>query len=61
LLLALLNRLVVITTLVTKLNSVALVRKRTIPTERPPLSEKLVPTFAGRGCYVVSATDSHCH
>jgi hypothetical protein len=37
----------------TQTNSVALVRKRTIPTER------LVPTFAGRGCRVVSATDSH--
>jgi hypothetical protein len=35
----------------TTTNSVALVRKRTVPTERP--------TFAGRGCYVVSATDSH--
>jgi hypothetical protein len=29
-------------------NSVALVRERTIPTERPPLSAKLVPTFAER-------------
>jgi hypothetical protein len=38
----------------------ALVRKRTIPTERQPLvGEVLVPTFAGRGCCVVSATDSH--
>jgi hypothetical protein len=27
-------------TIKTKLNSVALVRKRNIPTERPPLSEK---------------------
>jgi hypothetical protein len=40
-------------------NSVALVRKGTIPTERPPLVGEVVPTFAGRGCYVVSATDSH--
>jgi hypothetical protein len=42
-------------------NSVASVRKRTIPTERPPLSAvgEVVPTFAGRECYVVSATDSH--
>jgi hypothetical protein len=37
---------------------VALVRKRTIPTERPPLVG-VVPTFAGRGCCVVSATNSH--
>jgi hypothetical protein len=37
-------------------NSVALVRKRTIPTERPPL---VTPTFADRGCRVVSATDPH--
>jgi hypothetical protein len=36
-----------------KLNSVALVRKRTIPTERPA---KLVPTFADGGCRVASAT-----
>ena len=32
-----------------KLNSVALVRERTIPTERPPLVGEVVPTFAGRG------------
>jgi len=32
-----------------KLNSVALVRKRTIPTERPPPVGELVPTFADRG------------
>jgi hypothetical protein len=43
-----------------KLNSVAIVSKRTIPTERSPLvGEVLVPTFAGRGCCVVSATNSH--
>ena len=30
-------------------NSVALVRKRTIPTERPPPVGEVVPTFAGRG------------
>jgi hypothetical protein len=40
-------------------NFVALANKRTIPTERPPLSAKLVPTFADRGCRVVSATDPH--
>jgi hypothetical protein len=33
-------------------NSVALVREKTIPTERPPLSAKLVPTFADRGASV---------
>jgi hypothetical protein len=39
------------------INSVALVRKRTMPTERPPLVGEVVPTFADRGCWVVSATD----
>jgi hypothetical protein len=34
----------------TKLNSVALVRDRTIPTERPPLVGEVVPTFAD-SCY----------
>jgi hypothetical protein len=38
--------------------SVVLVRKRTIPSDRRS-SAKLVPTFADRGCHVVSATDSH--
>jgi hypothetical protein len=36
-----------------------LVRERTMPTERPPLVGEVVPTFADRGCRVVSATDSH--
>jgi hypothetical protein len=31
-----------------KLNSVALVRERTMPTERPPLVGEVVPTFADR-------------
>jgi hypothetical protein len=44
----------------TKLNSVALARERTMTTERPPLVGEMVPTFADRGCRVVSATDSHC-
>jgi hypothetical protein len=44
----------------TKLNSVSLVRERTIPTERLPLAGEVVPTFSDRGCRVVSATDSHC-
>jgi hypothetical protein len=39
-----------------KLNSVASVRERTIPTERPQLSVKLVQTFADR---VVRATDPY--
>jgi hypothetical protein len=41
-----------------KIKSVALVRKRTIPSDRR-LSAKLVPTFVNRGCRVVSATDPH--
>jgi hypothetical protein len=32
----------------TKLNSVALVRRRTMPTEPPPLVGEVVPTFADR-------------
>jgi hypothetical protein len=42
-----------------KLKSVALVRVRTMPTERPPLVGEVVQTFADRGCCVVSATGSH--
>jgi hypothetical protein len=42
----------------TELNSVVLVRERTTPTDRPPLVGEVVPTFADRGCCVVSATDS---
>jgi hypothetical protein len=42
-----------------KLNSVALARERTVPTERPPLVGEVVPTFADRRCCVVSAADSH--
>jgi hypothetical protein len=38
-------------------NSVALVLEQTVPAERPPLVNELVPTFANRGCCVVSATD----
>jgi hypothetical protein len=34
-----------------------LVRWRTMPTERPPLVDEVVPTFADRGCCVGSATD----
>jgi hypothetical protein len=42
----------------TKIKSVAWVRERTMPTERPPLLGEVVPIFADRGCCVVSATDS---
>jgi hypothetical protein len=40
-------------------NSVALVRKRTIPTERPPLVGQVSVKFADRECRVVSTTDPH--
>jgi hypothetical protein len=42
-----------------KKNSVALVRKQTIPTEQPPLISEI--TFADRGRRVVNATDPHSH
>jgi hypothetical protein len=38
-------------------DSLALARERTIPTERPPLG--VLPTFAERGCRVVSAKNPH--
>jgi hypothetical protein len=44
----------------TKTKLRALVRERTIPTERPPLVGEVVSTFVDIGCRVVSATDSHC-
>jgi hypothetical protein len=44
-----------------KLNSVALVRKRTLQPNDCHMSAKLVPTFANRGCRVVSATDPNGH
>jgi hypothetical protein len=43
----------------TKLNSVALDRKRTIPTERPPLFGEVSVNLADRGCRVFIATDPH--
>jgi hypothetical protein len=43
----------------TELNPMALVRERTVLTERPRLSAKLMPTFADRRCRVVSSTDPH--
>jgi hypothetical protein len=42
-----------------KLNSVALVRERNIPTKRLPLVDEVVTTFADRLSRVVSATNSH--
>jgi hypothetical protein len=40
-------------------NSMALVRKQSIPTEWLRLSAKLVPTFADTVCRMVSATDPY--
>jgi hypothetical protein len=40
-------------------NSVAISRKRTIPTERPPRPSNIVPTFAGRVCCVVRSADPY--
>jgi hypothetical protein len=37
----------------------ALARKRTISTERPPLVGEVSANFLQRGCRVVSAVDSH--
>jgi hypothetical protein len=37
----------------------AWVRERTIPTERPPLVGKLLPTFADREYHVVSVMDPY--
>jgi hypothetical protein len=34
-------------------------RARTLPTERPPLVGEVVPTFADKGCHVVSVTDPY--
>jgi hypothetical protein len=40
-------------------NSVAWVRERTIPAERPPLVGEVSAKFADRGCHVVSLTDPY--
>jgi hypothetical protein len=40
-------------------SSVALVRERTIPTERPPLVGEVSANFVDRGCRVVSMTDPY--
>jgi hypothetical protein len=39
-------------------NSVALLRERTIPSDRR-LSAKLVPNLEDKGCRVITATDRH--
>jgi hypothetical protein len=47
---------------VDKKNSVTWVRKRTIPTKRPPLvSEVSANFFADRGCHMVSMTNPYGH
>jgi hypothetical protein len=38
-----------------------LVRKRTIPTERPPHVGEVSANFADRGCHVISPTDPLGH
>jgi hypothetical protein len=40
-----------------KLNSLALVRERTIKTERPPLVAEIIASFCGYRCRVVSTQD----
>jgi hypothetical protein len=42
-----------------KNNSMVCVRQRTIPTERPSLVGEVMPSFADRGCHVVSVTDPY--
>jgi hypothetical protein len=42
-----------------KTNSMVWVRQQTIPTERPPLVGEWLPTFADKGCHVVSVTDPY--
>jgi hypothetical protein len=53
------NRLIFVMETKTKLNSVVLIRERTIPIERPPLVGKVSARFADEGCRVVSSTYSH--
>jgi CBS-domain-containing membrane protein len=48
-----------VVTLKLKLNSMVRVRERTILTERPPLVGEVLPTFADRGCHVVSVMDPY--
>jgi hypothetical protein len=43
-----------------KTNSVALIRERTVPTDRPSIIDVVSATFLWiEGCRVVSATDPH--
>jgi hypothetical protein len=42
-----------------KTNPVALVRKRTIPTERPPIVSEVSANICGWGCNVVSVMDPY--
>ena len=54
------NREVFLRDLVEHKNSVALVRERTIPTERPPPVGEVSANFLRiQGCHVVSETDPH--
>jgi hypothetical protein len=46
-------------TKIEEINSLALVRKRTIPTDTPSLVGEVSAKSAGRGYRVVSATDPH--
>jgi hypothetical protein len=48
-----------LTTIWIKKNSMVWGRERTIPTEWPPLIGEVMPTFADRGCNVVSVTDPY--
>jgi hypothetical protein len=43
----------------TKLNSVAWIRERTIPTERRPHVGEVIANFSVRGRHVVSVTDPY--
>ena len=55
-----LNVITAQTTADVKKNSVALIRERTIPTERPPPVGEVSANFLRmEGCHVVSATDPH--
>jgi hypothetical protein len=42
-----------------KKNSMAWVREQTMPTDQPPHVGEVLPTFADRGCHVVSVTDPY--
>jgi hypothetical protein len=52
--------MIIITIIIIIINSVALVRERTIPTERPlPVGEVSAKFLRIEGCHVVSATAPH--